>query len=225
MGIISLEKQDHLFWLGRYTERVFTTIRTFLIGYDKMLDDEATTYITICEQLDIPDIYGSQEEFIKTYIYSPEDPNSIYSNLKHAYDNAVVLRDEISSSSLSYIQMAMDSMEEHSKDPFSLLHLQHVLDVLFAFWGSVDDMVLSENTRNILKAGRYIERLDLYIRLGYPDSSIQREFKKLEHRMSHLTAMQYDTDIYKTFVQAVENRAPLKQELYNLNNVFSRQNQ
>ena len=43
MGIISLEKQDHLFWLGRYCERVYTTIRTFLLSYDKMLDNDDMT--------------------------------------------------------------------------------------------------------------------------------------------------------------------------------------
>ena len=56
MGIISLEKQDHLFWLGRYCERVYTTIRTFLLSYDKMLDNDDMTYKNICELLDIPDI-------------------------------------------------------------------------------------------------------------------------------------------------------------------------
>ena len=42
MGIISLEKQDHLYWLGRYSERVYTTLKTFLLGYDQMLDDVGT---------------------------------------------------------------------------------------------------------------------------------------------------------------------------------------
>ncbi len=225
MGIISLEKQDHLFWLGRYSERVFTTIRTFLLGYDQMLDDDTVTYQTICTALDIPDMYGSQENFIKNYIYAAEDANSIYTNLRHAYDNAVVLRDEISSDSLSYIQMALDVMESHRQVPLSLLSLQQVLDILFAFWGSIDDLVLSENTRNILKAGRYLERVDLYVRLNYPQESIVREFTKLEHRMSHLTTLQYDAALYQQICIAMGNNRPMRQELNTLNNVFSRQAQ
>ena len=30
MGIISVEQASRLYWLGRYTERVYTTIRMFL---------------------------------------------------------------------------------------------------------------------------------------------------------------------------------------------------
>ena len=34
MGIITLNKVDELWWLGRYTERVFTTLKTFIPYYD-----------------------------------------------------------------------------------------------------------------------------------------------------------------------------------------------
>lgn len=27
MGIISVEQVDHLYWLGRYTERIYTTLK------------------------------------------------------------------------------------------------------------------------------------------------------------------------------------------------------
>ena len=222
MGIISLEKQDHLFWLGRYCERVYTTIRTFQLSYDKMLDNDDMTYKNICELLDIPDIYKNQEDFIATYIYAGSDPNSIYSNLRRAYDNAVVLRDEISSTSLSYIQMALDAMEIYSKQPFSLLQLYHILDYLLAFWGSVDDYVVSDNSRDLMKCGRHLERLDLYIRLGYPRRDLDREMHKFEHRMERIKSLPYDYAGYKSFCQAVHNQHNLYLRLDALNQIFMR---
>ena len=39
MGIISLERIDNLIWLGRYSERIYLTIKEFFSCYDKMLDD------------------------------------------------------------------------------------------------------------------------------------------------------------------------------------------
>lgn len=38
MGSLSLEKVDHLLWLGRYMERCYTTQRFILATYDKALD-------------------------------------------------------------------------------------------------------------------------------------------------------------------------------------------
>ncbi|WP_243159453.1 alpha-E domain-containing protein [Clostridium sp. SM-530-WT-3G] len=34
MGIISIEQSDRLYWLGRYTERVYTTLRIFSKSFD-----------------------------------------------------------------------------------------------------------------------------------------------------------------------------------------------
>ena len=108
MGIISIEKADHLFWLGRYTERVFTTLQTFFKYFDQMLDRDDKAYKTFCEKLAIPVIYEDMDDFIAKYLFSAEDPNSVYSNMMRAFDNAVILRDELSSDTLSYIQMALD---------------------------------------------------------------------------------------------------------------------
>ena len=44
MGIISMEKVDHLYWLGRYTERVYTTLRVFFHIYDKMIEQPEGLY-------------------------------------------------------------------------------------------------------------------------------------------------------------------------------------
>ena len=38
MDIISLEELNRLYWLGRYTERVYTTIREYLLGRDRMIE-------------------------------------------------------------------------------------------------------------------------------------------------------------------------------------------
>ena len=114
MGIISVEKSDHLFWLGRYTERVFTTLNTFFSCYDRMLDTDKEAYKHFCERLSIPDHYENQEDFVQKYLFSKEDGNSVYSSMERAYDNAVVLRGELSSRTLSYIQLALDCMEKNA---------------------------------------------------------------------------------------------------------------
>ena len=38
MGIISVEHTDRLLWLGRYSERVYTTLKIFASYFDSMID-------------------------------------------------------------------------------------------------------------------------------------------------------------------------------------------
>ena len=198
MGIISVEKSDHLFWLGRYVERVFTTLNTFFSCYDRMLDTEKEAYKHFCERLSIPDIYENQEDFVQKYLFSKEDGNSVYSSMERAYDNAVVLRDELSSRTLSYIQLALDCMEKHAGSGAFAYDLQPVLDDLFAFWGCLDDNVEDEECRNIIKCGKYLERLDLYMRLDYPYRMIEKEYNKFLNRL-HKIRIHYNLSEIDTF--------------------------
>ena len=78
------------------------------------------------------------------------------------------MRGELSSRTLSYIQLALDCMEKNAGSRAFAYDLQPVLDDLFAFWGCLDDNVDDEECRNIIKCGKYLERLDLYMRLDYP---------------------------------------------------------
>lgn len=183
MGIISLERADHLFWIGRYTERVFTTLVTFFDYYDQMIDVDLDAYRKYCEMVAIPDIYGDRETFSRRYLFDGSDPNSVYANLERAYDNAIVIRDEISSYTLAYIQLALDQLQAASGSAAPHYDLQQVIDYLHAFWGCVDDRVDDEEARNIMKCGKYLERLDLYIRLGYPDRYIRRCYSKFTNRL------------------------------------------
>ena len=53
MGIMSVEKFQHLFWLGRYTERVFSTLRIFCKYYDKMIDNDTYQLILLNSSYEI----------------------------------------------------------------------------------------------------------------------------------------------------------------------------
>lgn len=202
MGIIGVEKSGHLYWLGRYTERVFTTLKTFFKYYDSMIEQKPEYYKTFCKRLSIPNIYGSKDEFVKAYLFDKNNVDSIYANLLRAYDNAVVMRNDLSSECLAYVQMALDLFEKEKENEAPLVALQPVIDVLFAFWGSVDDYVESEEMRNIIKCGKLIERIDLYIRLNLEDN-IPKEVRRLKARLekSHL---KYNAAYFTAFEKICE---------------------
>ena len=206
MGIISVENTDRLYWLGRYSERAYTTIRLFADSYDDMIDSELNSYIDFCSRLDIPNIYASGEDFIRTYCFGKEDPNSILSNLTRAYDNCVTLREELGSETISYLQLAVYAMNKAGESHAPMVELQEVADNIVAFWGMVDDDVDSENVRNLIKVGKRVERLDLYARLRMPKDKMLREIHRLAGRIPR-TCLKYDgkkLEKLQTLIEAPE---------------------
>ncbi len=203
MGIISLEQQDRLYWLGRYTERVYTTLRMYSQSYDMMIDEITDSYQEFCKMIDIPDIYGSKDEFKKKYPFDETNPDSIISNLTRAYDNAIELRESIGSETLSYIQLALYDMNKAKISRAPLIEMQRVIDNILAFWGIADDFIESHHVRNIIKSGKLIERIDLYARLGVTSKELKREVNRLAIRIDH-SGMNYNKEKINTMLELVE---------------------
>ena len=191
MGIITLEQKDQLFWLGRYMERVYTTARLYADSFDQLIDQTQYNYKTFCNRLDIPDVYGSKEVFLERYPFDETDPNSLYSNLIRAYDNGIVLRNEIGSEALAYVQLCVYDLKKAKTSSAPMIELQVMIDHIMAFWGTADDMISSEQVRDILKTGKRVERIDLYGRLGFPVSDLQREVQRMKFRVKK-SGMAYD---------------------------------
>ena len=191
MGIISVEQVDHLYWLGRYTERVYTTLKIYSESFDRMIDESEDSYQKYCDSLDIPNIYESKEDFLKRYPFDISVPDSIISNLNRAYDNAIVLRETIGSEALSYIQLSIYAMNNASVSDAPLIDLQQIMDDLLSFWGLVDDQIDSDQIRNIIKAGKRIERIDLYARMEVEKPRLVREVRRMIPRVLR-SGMKYD---------------------------------
>jgi len=184
---------DRLYWLGRYSERVYTTLRLFSLSFDTLIEQYGGDHKGFCASLEIPDIYADKDAFIDSYAFSLDDPNSIVSNLYRAYDNAIELREEIGSETLSFIQMAIYEMNNAKRSDAPLLYFQKITDAILAFWGCVDDQIDDENTRNIIKIGKRIERIDLYARLRKDRTAIRRDVNRLAGRISR-TDLIYSKD-------------------------------
>ncbi len=191
MGIISVENTDRLYWLGRYSERVYTTLKIFSEHYDSMIDLEDEEYQDFCRRQEIPNIYTSVTDFANRYCFDEEDENSILSNLTRAYDNAIVLREEIGSTALSYVQLAVYAMNDAKKSIAPLLELQKTRDNIVAFWGMVDDSVDEEHVRSIIKFGKRVERIDIFARMHMSTEELRRQVARLNSRIV-LTGLSYN---------------------------------
>lgn len=212
MGIISVEKVNDLFWLGRYTQRVYTTLQKYKTGFDEMLDSDIHFYEKYCNALNIPNIYTNYENFITSYGYDTDNPDSIVSNLYRAYDNALVLRDYISSEALAYIHLAQFQLKAAKLSDAPLIELQAVSDNLLAFWGAVDDSIDDVVVRNLIKLGKKAELLDLKIRFEENNKELKRVFAQLDFYL-HRVNVAYNKVAYYELALAFERGDKIEENM------------
>lgn len=179
MGTITAININNLYWLGRYVERVFTTLNSFFKYADRFIEGGQAAYEKYLSDINVPDIYENSDDFFKRYVFDKSDPNSIISNLERALGNGIVLREEIKTPSLSYLQMAMDKFEACEGTDKIRYDMLPVRDAIYAFWGSIDSNMTDAEALKIIHIGKEVERADMYLRLGYPEEEISVEVNSL----------------------------------------------
>ena len=198
MDSLSVSKLNRLYWLGRYYERLATTLGYLWDWYDVMIDGEID-YPDFCRKLSIDCCYKDDKDFMHNYVFDKNNPDSLRTVADAMLGNGMVLREVIGSRTLAYLELAvmgMKSAEESDSPTLPLqmksaeesdsptLPLQRVIDFIMAFRGSYDDMIDDENVRNIIKCAAGVERLSLYLRLGWHLDSVKSEIGKLMKRMN-----------------------------------------
>ncbi len=183
MGTVTLGKLDSLYWMGRYIERVYQSIGMYKETYDKLIDQDAEYFTQECERMGIQNTFESSMDFAWRIAFDTANPLSIISNLYRVYDNAMIMRDEITSESLSYVHLALAEMKRGKTSEAPLMELQNVEDLIFAFWGCIDDKVDDQGVRNTIKIGKHIERLDILLRRDADRSDLVREINRLMSRV------------------------------------------
>ena len=104
------------------------------------------------------------------------------STLHRACLNARALQDVIPDETLVYIRMARTAMDAAAHSAAAEVELQWVLDDIMAFRGSCCEYVEDKVDRNVINTGTSVERLTLYLRLGYSPELRRKELSKLLNR-------------------------------------------
>lgn len=91
----------------------------------------------------------------------------------------MLLRDDLRSETLAYIEMAVNTMASAATEGLSLGKLTSISDNMMAFWGAVEENIRPRCIRNLLNIGRYVEKLDLMIRFDYDAARIADTMDRL----------------------------------------------
>ena len=186
--IISATKANRLYWLGRYECRVYLTLHQLNKCFDEMIDGEPDDYTEFWSKLDATGIYKTNEEFTFGMLYDDTNPCSVLSAQKFAMDNAILLREDIMSETLSYLEMSVDLLKKCKQEAtVNISHLQPVIDWALAFWGSAEQRLQNHKALDIMMIGRNIENLDMQIRFNYPFRRVALAYDSLKRYCKNMS--------------------------------------
>lgn len=217
----SKNKTERLFWLGRYAERVYMTLHLLRKHFDMMIDEDENAYITFCTKMGIVNIYTSADDFTQQYLYDENNSDSVINMLELTKSNAMVLREELKSETLSYIEMSILHINQCKLKNCSINELQIITDYMLAFWGSLDERVLNLQSRHIIKSGKFIESADLHIRFEYPFNRVNAIYKlmlEFIEKESYICNNQNLKEL-ELYMNVYDYRKPQTLDL--INNIFS----
>lgn len=174
-------KANRLYWLGRYEERVYMTLHLLRQCYDRMIDGDAEDYEEFWHRLDATNSYDTPEEFRLGMMYDEKNPCSIISMLNCVKDNAILLREDIMSETLSYVELSIAHMNKcKERRESNITKLQPITDWSLSFWGSTLQRVTNYNVMSLIIIGRNVELLDLLVRFNYPFERILTVYEDIK---------------------------------------------
>ena len=186
--IISATKANRLYGLGRYECRVYLTLHQLNKCFDEMIDGEPDDYTEFWSKLDATGIYKTNEEFTFGMLYDDTNPCSVLSAQKFAMDNAILLREDIMSETLSYLEMSVALLKKCKQEAtVNISHLQPVIDWALAFWGSAEQRLQNHKALDIMMIGRNIENLDMHIRFNYPFRRVALAYDSLKRYCKNMS--------------------------------------
>lgn len=179
--IISAAKANRLYWLGRYVCRVYLTLHQLNKCFDEMIDGEPENYADFWLKLDSSGRYKTDDEFTYGMLYDEDNPSSVLSALRFAIDNAILLREDIMSETLSYLEMSVAHLKKCKLEAtVNISHMQPIIDWSLAFWGSSEQRLQNHKALNIMMIGRNVENLDMQLRFGYPFRRVALAYDSLK---------------------------------------------
>lgn len=180
--VISANKANRLFWLGRYVERVYMTLHLLRKVYDKMIDGQPADYESFWKKLDMSDSYASTGEFQLGMMYDEENPSSVLSSLNHAMDNAIMLREDIKSETMSYIEMSIALMKQlRNNAETNITNLQSITDWMLAFRGSAAQRIEAPRVLSLIAIGQLVEKMDIMLRFCYCYDRIATQYYMMKN--------------------------------------------
>ncbi|AFL68153.1 alpha-E domain-containing protein [Sulfurospirillum barnesii] len=165
MILISPQRAEYLYWMGRYIQRAESMTRLVISLFDKILDEDFDDAKKVYSNLGITLTYDSSQAFLRQSVFDVEYA-SLLSVISAARENAILTRPNLSHRMFSRINALYLAYQKAKEErTVSLYWLESTLQELDAIWGNLELSLVESKEVPLIQLGKVIERMDLNIRI------------------------------------------------------------
>lgn len=193
MGVLSARMADHLYWLGRYLERIEAMAQEYVRCFDYVIDRNFYEGKEFFQRVGIEIEYQNSKDFLQKACYG-DHGSSLENLIIQARENAIVCRDLISDKIFSSINRAYNTIREHKNGEITPFVIDQILKDIDRVWGAFFDRLVKSKAHYFIEFGQSIEIADLKIRIYDDFESVEYDCEMINSIGKMIGAAQCHVD-------------------------------
>lgn len=165
--ILTTNVAVNLYWLGRYLERIESTLLEIEKTYDCIIDVNKKAGTELFEKLGIELKYTKAQEFLQESVFGNHSSN-ICELLDFVRENAIISRSCIELEAFGSIIQLHTLFKEvkDSKESIDFRFIDEALSLISEIWGELTRRQTRYVHDYFLALGKNVEKVDFHLRLG-----------------------------------------------------------
>ncbi len=165
--ILTTNVATSMYWLGRYLERIESTLYEINKAYDKIIDVDKDAGVKLYKKFYVDLEYTNANDFLDKAIKGEHSGNLIHL-LKSARENAIISREYIEQAAFGEIIELNEIAQRVSRgsEKVDYNDIDSILSLISEIWGAQTRRGHRKASDYFLKLGKLIEEVDFRLRFG-----------------------------------------------------------
>ncbi|RXJ58154.1 alpha-E domain-containing protein [Candidatus Marinarcus aquaticus] len=164
--LLTAKVAEHLYWLGRYLERVESILMETVATFDEIIDVDKSAGKKLFKRLEVEIKYKNANEFLYEAVLGEHEAN-IYTMLGYVRENAIVSRAYIDLNAFGSIVELYEVLKQANNDHLDIdcAFLDKLSSRVSEIWGELSRKQERNISDYFIRLGKLVEKVDVHLRL------------------------------------------------------------
>jgi len=164
--LLTANVASNLYWLGRYLERVESTLMEVVNTFDNIIDVDKAAGKKLYKKLEIDIKYKSANEFLEEAAFGEHESN-IYTLIGYVRENAIISRAYIDTNAFGSIIELSEVLKQANNEHINIdcAFIEKISSRVSEIWGEMTRKQERNTSDYFIRLGKLVEKVDFHLRL------------------------------------------------------------